>query len=132
MPNKRERTIDLNAVNAFLESILVSVQAGVVVLDQELRVRAWNTHASELWGLRADEVHGQHFVNLDIGLPTDALLPLVRATLAGDPPEREVVVQATNRRGRTIECRVTCSPLLSATNEIDGAIVLMEEADAPD
>ena len=66
------------------------------------------------------------------GSQFDALLPLVRATLAGDPPEREVVVQATNRRGRTIECRVTCSPLLSATNEIDGAIVLMEEADAPD
>ena len=73
----RQRTLDLNEVNSFLESILVSLGAGVVVLDEELRVRAWNEQAAELWGLRPDEVQGQHFANLDIGLATDRLLPLV-------------------------------------------------------
>ena len=122
----RQRTLDLNEVNSFLESILVSLEAGVVVLDEDLRVRAWNDHAADLWDLRSDEVHGQHFVNLDIGLPTDRLLPLVRATLAGEDVERQLTVDATNRRGRAIRCRVTCSQLLSPLNEVRGAIVLME------
>jgi two-component system CheB/CheR fusion protein len=128
----RERTIDLHEANAFLESILVSVEAGFVVLDRELRVRTWNDHARELWGLRVDEVEGQHLVNLDIGLPTDGLLPLIRATLAGEENRHQVVLDATNRRGRRIRCRVTCSQLLSATNEVQGAILLMEEVAGTD
>ncbi|HET8742894.1 MAG TPA: CheR family methyltransferase [Gaiella sp.] len=128
----RERTIDLHEANAFLESILVSVEAGFVVLDRELRVRTWNDHARELWGLRVDEVEGQHLVNLDIGLPTDGLLPLIRATLAGEENRHQVVLDATNRRGRPIRCRVTCSQLLSATNEVQGAILLMEEVAGTD
>jgi two-component system CheB/CheR fusion protein len=123
----RQRTLDLNEVNSFLESILVSLQAGVVVLDEDLRIRAWNEHAAEMWGLRSDEVRGQHFVNLDIGLPTAELLPLVRATLAGEEGDRQLTLDATNRRGRVIRCRVTCSQLLTPTNEVRGAIVLMEE-----
>jgi two-component system, chemotaxis family, CheB/CheR fusion protein len=123
----RQRTLDLNEVNAFLESILVSLRAAVVVLDEELRVRAWNEDAVELWGLRPDEVTGQHFVNLDIGLPTAELLPVVRATLAGEDGERIVSVDATNRRGRAINCRVSCSQLLSPTGDVRGVIVLMED-----
>jgi two-component system, chemotaxis family, CheB/CheR fusion protein len=123
----RQRTLDLNEVNAFLESILVSLEAGVVVIDEELRVRAWNDHAVDLWGLRTDEVQGQHFLNLDIGLPTDKLLPLLRATLTGGPKPRETTVEATNRRGHAIRCRIRCSQLLSPTNEVRGVIVLMEE-----
>jgi two-component system CheB/CheR fusion protein len=126
----RQRTLDLNEVNSFLESILVSLEAGVVVLDEELRIRAWNDHAAELWGLRSEEAQGQHFVNLDIGLPTDRLLPLVRSTLVGEDLDRQLTVEATNRRGRAIRCRVTCSQLLSPTNEVRGAIVLMEELPA--
>jgi two-component system CheB/CheR fusion protein len=123
----RQRTLDLNEVNSFLESILGSLEAGVVVLDEDLRIRAWNDHAAELWGLRSEEAQGQHFVNLDIGLPTEQLLPLVRSTLAGEDVDRQLTVDATNRRGRAIRCRVTCSQLLSPTNEVRGAIVLMEE-----
>ena len=98
-----------------------------VVLDEELRVRAWNEQAAELWGLRPDEVQGQHFANLDIGLATDRLLPLVRSTLAGDDGERATTVEATNRRGRSIQCRISCSQLLSPTGDVRGVIVLMEE-----
>jgi len=122
----RQRTLDLDEVNAFLESILVSLHAGVVVLDDELRVRAWNDQAVDLWGLRPEEVQGQHFVSLDIGLELDGLLPMVRETLAGEQGERVTTVEATNRRGPRIDLRVSCSQLLSPTDEIRGVIVLME------
>ena len=122
----RQRSDDLNRANGFLESILTGLRSGVVVLDKELHVIAWNPRAEDLWGLRADEVRFQNFLNLDIGLPIDQLRAGIRACLSGDGEQQEQVVAATNRRGRSILCRVTATPL-SANKEIRGVILLMDE-----
>jgi two-component system CheB/CheR fusion protein len=122
----RQRTLDLHEVNAFLESILVSLHAGVAVLDDELRVRAWNDQAADLWGVRSDEVEGNHWVNLDIGLPVAEVLPLLRATLQEQDSQAELLLDATNRRGRPVRVRVAASQLLSPEREVRGVIVLME------
>jgi two-component system, chemotaxis family, CheB/CheR fusion protein len=122
----RSRSDDLNEVNAFLESILGSFHAAVVVVDAELRVQAWNDQASELWGLRIEEVLGQHLLNLDIGLPVAKLRDPIRASVATGTPD-ELVLEALNRRGRTIVCRVTISPLRGAKGDLRGAIVLMDD-----
>src|SRR5262249_34955864 len=100
----RERSDDLNRANGFLESILTGVRSGVIVLDGELRVIAWNYRAEDLWGLRGDEVKGQNFLNLDIGLPAGDLRSSIRACLNGDRDHFEVGVPATNRRGKSIVC----------------------------
>jgi len=42
----------------------------------------------------------------------------------------EVELECTNRRGRAIRCRVTCSPLFNAQRAIRGVIVMMEDLDA--
>jgi two-component system CheB/CheR fusion protein len=83
---------------------------GVVVLDNELRVLAWNHRAEDLWGLRSDEVRGKHFLNLDIGLPVLELTQPIRACLA-DSANQERTVNAMNRRGKSLAVRVTCSRL---------------------
>jgi two-component system CheB/CheR fusion protein len=123
----RERTHDLHQVNAFLESILVSIDAGVAVVDDELRITAWNSHAFDLWGLRSDEVQGQHLANLDLGLPVDELLPTVRSVIGGDGEPEQLVVHARTRRGQEIECRIRCSQLLGPDHAAAGAIILMEQ-----
>ena len=122
----RTTSDELNSVNAFLESILGSFHAGVVVTDRELVVQAWNEQAKELWGLTPEEVHGQHLLNLDIGLPLDRVMSLVRATLQ-DGSTQEDVLEATNRRGRAIKCRVRTSALESGSDDLRGVILLMEE-----
>src|SRR3954447_25795883 len=120
------RTDDLNQTNFFLESILASLDTGVAVLDQDLRVAAWNDGARDLWGLRADEAEGQYFLNLDIGLPLDALRSELRNALAGEP-RAAVEVAATDRRGRPITCRVRVSPLGAIAGvTVRGLIVFME------
>ena len=53
----RVRTVEVNQVNAFLESILTGLRGGVVVVDDELVVRVWNERAEQLWGLRDHEAH---------------------------------------------------------------------------
>jgi two-component system CheB/CheR fusion protein len=95
-----------------------------VVIDSDMAVRAWNRQAEELWGLRADEVDGKHFLNLDIGLPVERLRKPIRDTLAGGPDGGEVVVDAVNRRGRAISSRITVSPLLRDSGVV-GAILVM-------
>lgn len=125
----QDRTGELDAANGFLEAILTSLRAGVVVLNPELRVRVWNRQAQELWGLRADEVVGQHFFNLDIGLPTDQLRSLIRRTLAGEDGPQEATVAAVNRRGRSIEVRVLGSTLTRGTQAAAGIILTMEPVD---
>ena len=126
----RQRSEELNTVNAFLESILTSLRGGVAVVDSELKVLVWNPTADDLWGLRADEAVGRHLLGLDIGLPVERLKQPMRDCLNGVRTFSEVQVDATNRRGRTINCRVTCSPLLGAQRDIRGVIVMMEDLDA--
>src|SRR5215213_590648 len=127
----QDRTGDLDAANGFLETIFTSLRAGVVVLNTELHVRVWSRQAEELWGLRPEEAVGQHFLNLDIGLPTDRLRSLIRRTLADEDGSQEATVAAVNRRGRSIEVRVLGSGLKTATGEVTGVILTMEGVEGP-
>jgi two-component system CheB/CheR fusion protein len=121
----RLRTDDLNLANAFLESVLGSLRSGVVVVDRQLQVTAWNKQAQELWGLRAEEVYGKPLLELDFGLPVEQV-PLT-AILAGKKQRVELTLPATNRRGRAIQVHVTCTPFLGPQGERQGVVLLMEE-----
>jgi two-component system CheB/CheR fusion protein len=126
----RLRSNELHEVNTFLESILTSLRGGVAVLTKEMEVQVWNVHAENLWGLRVDEVQGKHLMNLDFGLPVDELKSPIRACLSGECTEFETTLQAINRRGKAIGCRVSITPLRTDTlpdAEIRGAIVVMNE-----
>ncbi len=119
-----DRSMDLNSVNAFLNAILGSIRAGVVVVDHELVVTSWNDTAHDLWGLRGDEVVGKHFLNLDIGLPVGELRLPLRETLAGEDG-RELTVSGRDRRGRAVALRIALMPLVRGAGTPNGVIMLM-------
>ena len=124
----RRRSDELNEVNDFMESVLKSLRGGVTVLDPELHIEVWNEKAFELWGVRGDEVRGLHFLMLDIGLPVQLLAKPIRACLNGDSQSEELTVSAINRRGKSITCKVTCTPMQGGTDgKIRGVIVVMED-----
>jgi two-component system CheB/CheR fusion protein len=121
------RTDELNDISAFLESILTALRVGIVALDKNFTVGAWNYASEDMWGLRADEVQTQPFFSLDIGLPVDQLGTLIRSTLSGDGGAPSVItVDARNRRGKAIRCRVTASPRRGSGGERRGVILMME------
>jgi two-component system, chemotaxis family, CheB/CheR fusion protein len=122
----RERSIELDEVNDFLESVLTSVGSGLAVVDREMRVRAWNRGAEELWGLRGDEAIDQHLLNLDIGLPMAELQSAVRNSLLDSAYETVVKVDAVNRRGRSITLAVRCGSLRNPAGAINGCMLLMD------
>src|SRR5262249_39295529 len=120
----RRRSLELNDVNVFFESVLLSVRVAVIVIDQQLRVVVWNREAEDLWGLRSDEVEGQHLLNLDIGFPVDQLREPIRACLAGESRRETFLTPAMNRRGRSIWTQVICTPL-ARDEGILGVVILM-------
>jgi two-component system CheB/CheR fusion protein len=122
----RMRSDELHQVNELLAAILQSMQGGVVVLSRELEVLLWNDQAEELWGLRREEVVGRHFLNLDIGLPVDQLQQPLRSALGAGGGASDVTLEAVDRRGHAVQCRVRVTPLRSSGRESRGAIILME------
>jgi two-component system CheB/CheR fusion protein len=123
----RERSTDLDDVNEFLESVMTSFRAGLVVIDLEMRVKAWNRGAEDLWGVRRDEAVGMHLLNLDIGMPLTDLRPAVREALADPAFFVSLTVDAINRRGRGAVIRVSCSALRGTNGQSKGALLMMEE-----
>ncbi len=122
----QRRSEDLNQTNYSLESSLASLKSGVVVLDRDLRVQIWNHKTEDYWGVNADETIGQHFLNLDIGLPVEQLRLCIRNCLQGIDPVNEVTLTATDRRGRSLQCHVMCTPLMGDEQDVQGVILLME------
>jgi len=123
----RERTGEVNQVNTFLKSILTGLRGGVVVVDRDLVVRVWNDQAEQMWGLRAHEAQGRHFLSLDIGLPVASLRSTLTSILSGEKPQVELTVDATNRFGKPVTCTIGCTRLVSPRGEVNGAIVVLGE-----
>lgn len=128
----RERTTELNRLNDLLEAIFSSLGVAVAVLDRQQLVQVWNHRAQDLWGLHEDEAVEQHFVALDIGLPTERIAQPLRAVIGGASGRERLEVEAVNRRGRTITCTTTILPLVGGAGvdgdrETRGAIVVMED-----
>ncbi len=122
-----QRTEEVNQANAFLHSILGGLHTGVVVLDSKENIVSWNHKAEDLWGLRAEEVRGRSLPSLDIGLPVEKVRVAIRACLIGESEHEEVALDAVNRRGKSIKCRVTCTPIVATNKERHGTILMLEE-----
>jgi two-component system CheB/CheR fusion protein len=123
----RERSDALAELNTFLESILTSLRGAVVMLDRDLQIHKWNHRSEDMWGLRSDEVLRRNFLNLDIGLPVEQLKGPIKACLTQEAEFMEVVLDGTNRRGRQIRVKVTCTQLMDSGGAPRGVILVMEE-----
>ncbi len=121
----KARAADLVGEAAFLNSVLCSFRPGVVVVDSNLVVKLWNRRAEKLWDLRSHEAVGSHLSKLSLRLPIESVTGAIRSCLAGESEYIENVVPLVTRRGRTIRCRITCTPLV-LPNEGTGAVLVIE------
>jgi two-component system, chemotaxis family, CheB/CheR fusion protein len=112
----------------YVEGTLRSVDAGVVVLDGDLRVRSWNRWSENAWGLREEEVLDQELLALDFGLPVARLRTDLLRVLAGEAPQAELTLEAVERRGRPLHCRVRLSPLLYEARPPRGVVMIVDDA----
>jgi two-component system, chemotaxis family, CheB/CheR fusion protein len=121
-----QRTTELNVTNSFLETILRNLKVGIAVVDRDFHILNWNAQAEELWGLRTGELMGISLLGLDIGLPVEQLIHPLRSVLDDKSDIQETVLHAINRRGKSFDCRVTCTPFTGGSRERQGAVLMME------
>lgn len=122
----QQRTNELSRVQTLFESFLRSIPIAVVIVDRNFYIQTWNRSSEELWGMWSQEAEGQHLLNLDIGLPVEQLRQSIRDCLSGQLTHCENTLTAINRRGKTINCRVVCAPLIDSQKAANGALVLIE------
>jgi two-component system CheB/CheR fusion protein len=123
----RDRTLELDKSNAFLNSILASLTAGVIVVDRQFNILIWNQASEKFWGLRAEEVQGQSLASLEIGLPVDQLGESIRNCLNGVNKQPNIIVKAMNRRGQTLDYQISFNVLIAIDQECLGVILFVEE-----
>jgi len=121
----RERTDDLNRTTDFTESILASISAAVFVVDETLTIRVWSAPAQDLWGMRSGEVVGTKLSKLDCGLPVADVIDPIQEAMIRTTPTDPVEVDALDRRGRSIRCRIRCMPV-RVPDGMRGVVVLTE------
>jgi two-component system CheB/CheR fusion protein len=122
----RNQSEAATANRLYTEAILRSTNACMFVLDRDMTVRSWNRGSERVWGLREEEAVGRPFVELDIGLPVHQLAPAVHAVIDGGK-SADLQVDAVERRGRSIACRVRVTPLLYEDRASHGAVLIVEE-----
>jgi two-component system CheB/CheR fusion protein len=125
---QRELTNHINTANTFLESILASIQSAVIVLTSNFEVLVWNRRAADLFGLRSDEVVGQNFFSLDIGLPVDRLRTPLKEFIVNNKKSDTASLQAINRRGRNIECSISINSLNDGRT---GIALIIDDTESP-
>ena len=125
------KTDEINKLNTGLRAITGNIEVGAAVLDGDTRVQVWNERAADLWGLRSDEVLGQPFFDLDIGLPVNHVRGMIQSVLRGSPTHDEATVNAVSRRGKTIRVRVIAYTL-SDGERSNGVVVVMDEMKSPE
>jgi two-component system CheB/CheR fusion protein len=130
----RDRQEEVDRLNRFMTSVLSSMNAGVAVVDADMRILAWNTRAEDLWGVRGDEAMGEHLMNLDIGLPVEQLRQPLRAQLTDDEMSPQTsLIDAVNRRGRQVKLRVTITRIVDHEPPTSAMLVMevVEDGAAP-
>ena len=112
---------------SYLESVLRSMNVGVVVIDDKHIVQSWNRWSENAWGLRAEEVIGTSFDTLDIGFPVHLLHDGLLNVRSGRAPLAEQALEGVDRRGRRILCRVRIASLSSDDGAATGLVVVFED-----
>ncbi len=123
----RDRQDEVERLNRFMAAVLGSMNSGVAVVDSDMQILAWNTRAEDLWGVRTDEAVGEHLMNLDIGLPVEQLRQPLRSQLAtpdGDPSMQ--VLEAVNRRGKSLQVQVTLTHIRDHGEAAPAAMLVMD------
>ncbi|RHW17534.1 PAS domain S-box protein [Sphingomonas gilva] len=111
----------------YMESVLRSMNGGVIVIDRKHMIQGWNRWSENTWGLRSEQVLGTSFEALDIGLPLHLLKDGIAAVQHGRQEQVQQVLEGLDRRGRKIACRIVISNLLAESGDAQGMVFVFQD-----
>ena len=124
----QKRAARLDHAMTVASAVVDSFDVAVIAIDMARHIYSWNQQAEDMWGLRRDEVVGRRIDEIDSGLPVAEFREHLNRCLEGE--STSIVLTATDRRGRTIDCHITCEPLLTSVGTAMGGIVIVRRSDS--
>jgi two-component system, chemotaxis family, CheB/CheR fusion protein len=119
-----DANLELRRLSGLHRQVMDHFPSAVVVLNTQLLVEEWNLAAAELWGLDEEDVVGEPFFGLDVGLPLGALQEPVRACRGVGALPSSLEIQATDRSGQPFTCRVRVMPISGHEPETSAMLVM--------
>jgi two-component system CheB/CheR fusion protein len=119
-----------SAYRLHLESVLRSMNGGIIVLDRKHLIQSWNRWSENNWGLRGEEVIGTSFETLEIGVPMHQLREAIVAVESGREEQVDQELEGVDRRGRRILCRVRVSVLMDENGDHHGLVLVFQDITA--
>jgi PAS domain S-box-containing protein len=112
---------------AFIRDVVESIRDGIVVVDREGRITAWNRAMEQLYGMTASEVRGLPILNAFPKLKAQGFAKIIERILE----ENEEVAlggfeHETRFRGR-VTMDLKGSPLRTPAGEVIGAVFALED-----
>jgi two-component system CheB/CheR fusion protein len=121
-----QRTEEMNAGGYVQRTIIRTLNAAVVVLDEGGHVRVWNLAAERLLGISEDEAVGQLLWTLHIPALSRPALQKMRKALAQGVPLRAEQVSYELPNGSQGRAMVAAVPVVEAGKAL-GAVVILED-----
>jgi two-component system CheB/CheR fusion protein len=107
----RMRGSELEDARRFLHNVLASVETAVIALDADMRVVSWNRAAEALFGFTAAQARTKRLADLHVGLNSAQVTELIEQTVRAARPSPPMTVLVQRSSGRSISCRIVCTPL---------------------
>ena len=122
----QETTGQIVGEREYIRSVVDSMPEGIVVVDCDGRVTAWNRTMAERYGRDADLVQGQSLDAVLPGLLGTPLLEELRQVLAGGAPAAQrSSIRLPEEPGRVLTA--TVSPLRRHDDAIEGAVLVLAD-----
>ncbi|HYY97028.1 MAG TPA: ATP-binding protein, partial [Pyrinomonadaceae bacterium] len=129
---QHERAEELVLLKEFNESIVESINVGILTVDARGRVTACNSALEEMLGLRRDEATGQRVEDLFAEDFAETLRQVLGGAGWGLSEIRNIYkLHTATRRGRTLILNIALAPLKRAgAEEPGGVLVVLEDVTA--
>ena len=119
-----DANLELRRFSSLHREVMDHFPSAIIVLNAQLLVEEWNSAATELWGLREDDVVGEPLFALEFGLSLGSLQEAVRASRGASAAPSSLEVPATDRSGLPFVCRVRVMPIAGREPETSAMLVM--------
>lgn len=124
---QKRQTEELSLLKEFNESIVESVNVGLLAVDENGVITRCNSTFEEMMGMARDEVVGRQFEQVfDEGFSYNLGNILGKSKWHLTEIRNAYKMHATDARGKSLMLNVAIAPLRSVTNSQSGAIVVLE------
>jgi two-component system, chemotaxis family, CheB/CheR fusion protein len=121
------RTDEMNTLTFVQRTIIRSLSAGVIVLDEVGRVKMWNLAAERLLGVTEEEAVGQSLWTLHIPALGRSTVQRVRKSLQQNVPLRAEQIEYELPGGARGRASVAAVPIIDG-GKVLGSVILFDDA----